>query len=61
MRINENKNHINKKTCQSVIAQHRLEHSYEFDWENIKLLDIERHLSKRLIFEFYAKYSIIKQ
>jgi len=30
-RINEHKNYINRKTsCQSVITQHRLEHSHEF-------------------------------
>jgi len=35
--------------CESVITQH----SYEFEWENIKILDIERQLNKKLIFAEY--------
>ncbi|KYN19622.1 hypothetical protein ALC57_08098 [Trachymyrmex cornetzi] len=51
-RIGEHKNHINWNTQQrSVIAEHRLEYSHEFDWNNIKILDEENMLDKRLTSE----------
>ena len=51
-RIAEYKNHINRSaSTYSVITNHRLHHSYKFDWENIKVLDNERFLNKRLISE----------
>ncbi|KYN09399.1 hypothetical protein ALC57_18504 [Trachymyrmex cornetzi] len=51
-RINEHRNHINWNTTQrSVITEHRISHQHEFDWENIKILDKERVLNKRLISE----------
>ncbi|KYN17046.1 hypothetical protein ALC57_10682 [Trachymyrmex cornetzi] len=56
-RILEHKNHINRNTTtQSVITEHRLEHNHEFDWLNVRVLDTERFLSKRLISEMiYVK------
>ncbi|KYN15231.1 hypothetical protein ALC57_12529, partial [Trachymyrmex cornetzi] len=51
-RINEHRNHINWNTTQhSVITEHRISHQHEFDWENIKIIDKERVLNKRLISE----------
>jgi len=38
-------------TTQSVIAEHRLQFNDEFDWEDVKILDSERFLGKRLISE----------
>jgi len=35
----------------SVITQHRIEEIHEFDWENVRVLDRERFLSKQLISE----------
>jgi hypothetical protein len=35
----------------SVITEHRLKYNHDFDWENIKILDNERFLSRRLTFE----------
>jgi len=35
----------------SVITEHRLKHSHEFDWNNVVILDEEIHFNKRLIFE----------
>ncbi|KYN31571.1 hypothetical protein ALC56_14069, partial [Trachymyrmex septentrionalis] len=47
-RINEYRNHINWNATQhSVITEHRISH--DFDWENVKILDEERVLNKRLI------------
>jgi len=41
-RIDEHRNLIKRNTTQtSVITEHRLQHSHEFDWENIVILDKE--------------------
>ncbi|KYM95528.1 hypothetical protein ALC62_13958 [Cyphomyrmex costatus] len=51
-RISEHKNHINRNTQQnSVITNHRLQFSHDFNWDNIKILDKEISLNKRLISE----------
>jgi len=50
-RINEHKNHIRRATTHSVITDHRLNSNHDFDWDNVKILDNERYLSKRLISE----------
>jgi len=51
-RIAEHKNHINRNTTgHSVITDHRISSSHEFDWENVEILDRERYLTKRLISE----------
>jgi len=51
-RIAEHSSHIRRNTnTHSVIIQHRIEETHEFDWENVKVLDRERFLSKRLISE----------
>jgi len=56
-RIDEHRNHIKRNMTQtSVITEHRLEHSHEFDWENAIILDEEVHYNKRLISEMiYVK------
>jgi len=52
VRLNEHRNHIKRNTTHnSVITEHKLEFKHEFDWENIKILDEERILNKRLISE----------
>jgi len=51
-RISEHKNHIRRNTTtQSVITEHRLNFSHEFDWNNVEILDQERYLARRLISE----------
>ena len=55
---NEHKNHINHNTTQhSIITDHGLDTSHEFYWINIKILDEEKILQKKLLF----KMSHIKQ
>ena len=50
-RIDEHKKHINKNSTQkSVITDHRL-NNHEFDWDNVKILDEEPILRKRLLSE----------
>jgi len=52
VRLSEHRNHIKRNTTHnSVITEHKLEFKHEFDWENIKILDEERILNKRLISE----------
>jgi len=51
IRIKEHKNHIRRSTTRSVITDHRLNDNHEFDWDNVKILNNERYLSKRLISE----------
>jgi len=49
-RIDERRNHTRRNTTQiSVITEHQ--HSHDFDWENMKILDKEIHFNKRLISE----------
>jgi len=51
-RIAEHKKDINKKTFNHlVITKHRIEFGHDFDWENPKILDIEKHYQKRLMSE----------
>jgi len=51
-RIAEHKKDINKKTFNhSVITEYRIEFDHDFDWENPKILDIEKHYQKRLMSE----------
>jgi len=51
-RIDEHKNHIRRDTSQtSVITEHRLKFSHDFDWENVEILDEEVFFNKRLISE----------
>jgi len=50
-RIKEHHNNINKKTgnLSVLLSEHRLQFEHEFD--NIKILDNERYLGKRLVLE----------
>jgi len=51
-RIDEHRNHIRRNTTQtSVITDHRLKFSHDFDWENVEILDEEVYFNKRLISE----------
>ncbi|XP_024891393.1 uncharacterized protein LOC112467144 [Temnothorax curvispinosus] len=51
-RIKEHDSHIRRNcTGHSVITDHRLEHKHEFKWNDVKILDQEPSLSKRLISE----------
>jgi len=51
-RIAEHKKDINKKISNhSVITEHRIEFDHDFDWENPRILDVEKHYQKRLISE----------
>jgi hypothetical protein len=51
-RIDEHRNHIRRNTIQtSVITEHRLQFSHDFDWNNVEVLDEEVQFNKRLISE----------
>jgi len=50
-RIAVHKKNIKETSNHSVITEHRLEYDHEFDWENPKILDIEKHYNKRLLSE----------
>ena len=50
--MNEHRNHINRNTAQtSVITEHRISLSHDFDWNGVEILDEETILNKRLISE----------
>jgi len=52
VRMSEHRNHINRNTTQSsVVTDHRIETSYDFEWDNIKILDKAQILNKRLLLE----------
>jgi len=51
-RIDEHRSHIRRSMTQtSVITEHRLEFSHDFDWKNVEILDQEGYFNKRLISE----------
>jgi len=51
-RISEHKNHINRNTsAHSVITEHRLHRSHDFDWERVEILNVERNFNKRVVSE----------
>ena len=51
-RAAEHRNHIRRNTnSHSAITEHRLNYNHDFDWENIKILDNERILGRRLTSE----------
>ena len=51
-RIAEHRNHIRwNTTTHLVITDYRLEEDYEFDWENVAILDEESQYRKRLVSE----------
>jgi len=51
-RIDEHRSHIRRNTTQtSVITEHRLKFSHDFDWDNVEILDEEVYFNKRLISE----------
>jgi len=55
-RISEHHNHISMNTTiQSVITEHRLQFNHDIDWEDVKILDSERFLGKRLVSEMFIK------
>ncbi|KYN21929.1 hypothetical protein ALC57_05666 [Trachymyrmex cornetzi] len=46
------RNHINRNPTQSsVIIEHRLQTSHDFNWDNIKILDKEKFWNKRMLSE----------
>jgi len=51
-RINEHKSNIKMDSNKhSVISKHIIELDHNFDWNNVKILDIERNYQKRLMSE----------
>jgi len=47
-RIDEHRSHIRRDTNQSsVITEHCLEFSHDFDWDDVEILDEEIHYNKR--------------
>jgi len=51
-RVNEHKSHIRRNSTQlSVIIDHRQKFGHEFDWDNVKILDVESNYNKRFISE----------
>ena len=56
IRITEYHNHIYWNTStRSVIIEHRLQMTHEFDWNNIQILDEQACYNKRLISEMLNK------
>jgi len=55
--ILEHRNQINRKSSKTVITEHRLRHSHDFDWLNVKILDSKRFYWKRIISENQYKYN----
>ncbi|KYM97515.1 hypothetical protein ALC62_11809, partial [Cyphomyrmex costatus] len=52
IRVHEHVSDINKKVkSPPVISNHRIEKNHNFDWENVKILDVEPSYNKRLISE----------
>ena len=57
-RISKHRNHINRNTIQySVITQHRMDLFYEFNWDNVHILDAK---SKFYIKDCYQRWYILK-
>ena len=55
-RITEHQNQIRQTNNVSVITEHRLiSKNHKFDWENVKVINKERYLSKRSISEMHIK------
>lgn len=51
-RIKKQRAHISRDVTQSSpIMNHRVDFNHDFDWENVKIVDIEKHYLKRLISE----------
>jgi len=51
-RIQEHRRHINSASdTRSIITDHRLLFNHDFDWENVKILDRECYLGRKLISE----------
>ncbi|EZA55678.1 hypothetical protein X777_04187 [Ooceraea biroi] len=51
-RINEHKNDIKKRSrTPSVISDHRFTFDHDFEWNDVKIIDIESSYKKRLISE----------
>jgi len=51
-RVGEQRVHIRRSSTQpSVITDHRLLSKHEFDWEDVKVLDVKKNYKKRLISE----------
>jgi len=60
--IKKHQNHINRNTTQhSVITEYTIEHNHDFDWNDIKILDKEQRLNKRLISEAIKKNGLNMQ
>ncbi|KYM94591.1 hypothetical protein ALC62_14781, partial [Cyphomyrmex costatus] len=51
-RISEHSNHIKRNTTtRSVITEHRLQHGYDFRWNEVEILDKESNYRKRIVSE----------
>jgi len=50
-KINEHRSYIRRNKQASIITDHWLYCSHDFDWNNIQFLDEEVHISRRLISE----------
>lgn len=51
-RIKEHKNNINRQqNLVSVVFLHRMNFQYEFNWDEVEILDIEANYYKRIISE----------
>ena len=55
-RVQEYSSDINKKTGSlSVISDHRIKFTHNFDWKDMKILDIKPLYNKKLIPEMHIK------
>jgi len=60
-RIIEHRNHIKRNTStRSVITDHRIISGHDFDWNNVKILNVEKNFNKRFISKMINIKSQIK-
>jgi len=49
------RNHINRNTISHfVITEHRIDYNHDFNWNDVKIIDMEHFLEKRLISEMLS-------
>lgn len=50
--MSEHRSDINKKSgSPSVISNHRMSHNHEFEWNKVRVLDVEPSYNKRMVSE----------
>ena len=56
IRLNEHKKDVSQYNMRSLVAQHVLENGHQMDWENTKVLNIQKNIKSRRVLEsLYSK------